>query len=112
MAWFPRAEVAMTEKVWIEVFTPAQFQNMTSDTIAKYTIHLFVADPPQGGGHPTRLGSKVTDNLANKQFDTNTMKNDDFDLQNFGSFVTFTTWFGLELKYTGKWLNNYKKTLI
>ena len=44
-AW--NSEVSMTEHVWLQ--------------FGSYTIYMFIADPPQGHGMPSKIGSSITD---------------------------------------------------
>ena len=97
-AWAPK-KVAMTEHVWFDVHSRSETDFSGPAT---YTIYMFIADPPQGSGRPSRISSQVFYNVAGSSYMVKEVLNSDFHLVNSGKRVTIRTWFGVSIRYTAK----------
>ena len=70
----------MTEHVFVDLYS----QEQSLSDIARYTIHMKIADPVDGGGLSQYVDTVIFDNLKNSIIQTSEMANEDFEMINYG----------------------------
>ena len=105
-AWAPRTtKVAMTEWVWVDVWSKTQNTDYSVDPM--WTILIRIVDSPgdrvgaqRGKGRPTGVKIIVTNNILDATFDSEEIMNADFHARVLnGNLVVIDTWFGLQVKF-------------